>query len=77
MLFGDELHLRKLIRPHAACANVSDFPALDQIMQCFHRFFHRRLGIKPMDLQQSMYSVCKRFKLASTALKIACTCIVR
>ena len=52
ILLRAKLHHGKLIRPHGARANVPDFSALHQIMQCAHRLLDWNSRIEAVDLQQ-------------------------
>ena len=45
------LHLRKLVAPHAARAQVSNLATFDQIMQRLHCLFDRHTGVEAMYLQ--------------------------
>ena len=51
-LLGHKLHLRKLHRPHATCANVPHLAALDQVMQRLHCLFDRHRVVEAVDLQE-------------------------
>jgi hypothetical protein len=52
MLLSNELHARKLHRPHTARANVAHLPALDQIVQRLHCLFDRHRFVEAVDLQE-------------------------
>ena len=47
-----KLHHGELVCPHRACANVPDFSALHQIMQCAHSLLNWDICIEAMYLQQ-------------------------
>ena len=51
MLLRHELHLRKLSCPHAARADIADFPRLDEVMQGFHGLFDWDIGVEAVDLE--------------------------
>jgi hypothetical protein len=52
ILLGDILHVRKLERPHGACANITDLARLHEVVQCLHGLGDRDRGIEAVDLQQ-------------------------
>lgn len=52
ILLRDELHLRKLRRPHRTRPDIPHLPTLHEVMQRAHRLLDRGVGIKPMDLEE-------------------------
>jgi hypothetical protein len=52
ILLGAELHHSELIRPHAACAYIMYFSALDEVVECFHRLFDGYGLVESVDLQE-------------------------
>lgn len=52
MLFCHVLHHGELIGPHRAGPDVSNLPALNQVMQSFHGLFNRGSLVKPMNLKK-------------------------
>ena len=52
MLLCSKLHTRELRRPHTARSNISDLPALNEIVQSFHRFFDGDEGVEAVDLEE-------------------------
>jgi hypothetical protein len=52
ILFGTELHLRKLRGPHARGTNVTYFAGLDNVVESFHCFFDWSVFVKSMNLQK-------------------------
>ena len=52
VLFRDELHTSKLIRPHRACSDVMNLASLHEVVKRFHGLFRGYRGIVSMDLEK-------------------------
>lgn len=52
VLLCDVVHFRELIRPHRTCAYIAHLPGLDEVVEGFHGFVDRGLGIEAVDLEQ-------------------------
>lgn len=52
VLLRRKLHRCELVGPHRGCAQIPDFAALHQVVECFHRLFDGYAGIESVDLEE-------------------------
>lgn len=52
VLFGAVLHHHELEGPHAAGADVADFPRFDEVVESLHCFFDGDGGVEAVDLKE-------------------------